>query len=231
MTSRQARVWVGVTALVTLVVAGAFALAGREDTRTPEAAATTAVAAPSASAAVPAPPVVVPGRPGEPAATRPAEQVRGATTPRWNSLDVWYVRMMIPHHQQALEMAALAPERAADARIRAVAMRIRAAQGPEVGLLRAWLSERDLPADVPGHDHGSMRGMQSAEAMRRLGDARGAAFDRLFVRMMSDHHRGAIVMSTDLLKVGVDQPMQEFATAVAVEQSAEITRMRALLTP
>ncbi|MFE9870924.1 DUF305 domain-containing protein [Micromonospora sp. NPDC005686] len=231
MTSRQARVWVGVTALVTLVVAGGFALTGREDTRTPEAVTTTAVAAPSVSAAASAPPVVVPGRPGEPAATRPAEQVRGATTPRWNNLDVWYVRMMIPHHEQALEMAALAPERAADARVRAVAERIRAAQGPEVGLLRAWLNTRDLPADVPGHDHGSMRGMQSAEAMRRLADARGATFDRLFVQMMSDHHRGAIVMSTDLLKVGVDQPMQEFATAVAVEQSAEITRMQALLTP
>ena len=232
MTSRQARVWVGVTALVTLVVVGALTLTGRDDdARTPEAAGTVAVAEPSASAAGSAPPVVVPGRPGEPAATRAAEQVRGASTPRFNSLDVWYVRMMIPHHEQALEMASFAPERAADARIRAVAERIRAAQGPEVGLLRAWLSTRDLPADVPGHDHGSMRGMQSAEAMRRLADARGAAFDRLFVQMMSDHHRGAIVMSTDLLKVGVDQPMQEFATAVAVEQSAEITRMQALLTP
>ncbi len=230
MTSRQARVWVGVTALVTLVVVGALTLTGRDDDpRTPEAAGTVAVAEPSASAVASAPPVVVPGRPGEPAATRAAEQVRGASTPRWNSLDVWYVRMMIPHHEQALEMATLAPDRAADPRIRAVAERIRAAQGPEVGLLRAWLSTRDLPADVPGHDHGSMRGMQSAEAMRQLADAKGAAFDRMFVRMMTDHHQGAIVMSTDLLKVGADQAMQEFATGVAVEQSAEITRMRALL--
>ncbi|RBI99119.1 DUF305 domain-containing protein, partial [Micromonospora provocatoris] len=63
MTSRQARVWVGVTALVTLVVVGAVTLTGRDDARTPEAAGTVAVAGPSASAAASAPPVVVPGRP------------------------------------------------------------------------------------------------------------------------------------------------------------------------
>ncbi|NED55205.1 DUF305 domain-containing protein, partial [Micromonospora aurantiaca] len=66
MTSRQARVWVGVTALVTLVVVGALTLTGRDDdARTPEAAGTVAVAEPSASAVASAPPVVVPGRPGE----------------------------------------------------------------------------------------------------------------------------------------------------------------------
>ncbi|MGC4892606.1 DUF305 domain-containing protein [Micromonospora sp. DT31] len=231
MTGRQARVWSAVTALVVFAVLGALALTGRED-----AAPTAAVASPSVAATpgtgqvAPAPPVLAPGRPGEPAVTGPAVPARDAA-PRWNSLDVWYVRMMIPHHEQALAMSALAPDRAADRRVRAVADRIRAGQAPEVGVLRAWLSNRGLPADVPGHDHGSMRGMQTSEAMRRLADARGAEFDRLFVQMMTDHHTGAVVMSTDLLKVGVDQAMQEFANAVAVEQTVEINRMRTLLVP
>ncbi|WFE35891.1 DUF305 domain-containing protein [Micromonospora sp. WMMD975] len=234
MTVRQARVWLPVTAFVALLATGGVALAGCDDTA-PAAArpsqSTTAPATTAPAPAVSAPPVLVPGRPGEPAATRAAGQVRDAASPRWNSLDVWYVRMMIPHHEQALEMAKLAPGRAADPRVRAVADRIRAAQGPEVGVLRAWLSTRDLPAEVTGHDHGTMRGMQSAESMRQLAGAHGAAFDRLFVRMMTAHHQGAVVISTDLLRVGADPAMQEFANGVAVEQTTEICRMRALLTP
>ncbi|MET8908019.1 DUF305 domain-containing protein [Micromonospora sp. NPDC004551] len=225
MTGRQGRVWLAVTVLVVLLVVGAVALAGRGEGRPAVASASPSVTA----SPVDAPPVVVPGRPGEPAATRPAQEVRDAAPPRYNGLDVWYVRMMIPHHQQAVEMATLAPDRAADPRVRAVADRIRAAQGPEIGVLRGWLGERDLPAEVPGHDHGSMRGMQSAEAMRQLAAARGAEFDRLFVRMMTAHHEGAVIMSTDLLKVGADQTLQEFANAVAVEQSAEIARLRELI--
>jgi uncharacterized protein (DUF305 family) len=181
------------------------------------------------SSTVDAPPVIVPGRPGEPAATRPGQEVRNAEPPRYNSLDVWFVRMMIPHHQQAVEMAALAPDRAADPRVRAVADRIRAAQGPEIGVLRGWLGTRGLPAEVPGHDHGTMRGMQSPEAIRQLAATRGAEFDRRFVRMMTEHHQGAVAMATDLLSVGADQTMQEFANAVATEQSAEIARMHDLL--
>ncbi|MFI2711106.1 DUF305 domain-containing protein [Micromonospora sp. NPDC018662] len=230
MTARQARVWLPVTALVALLVLGGLALTGRDDDTRPAAARPGPAASTTPAATGSAPPVLVPGRPGEPAATHDGARVRNAAPPRFNGLDVWYVRMMIPHHQQALEMATLAPDRAADPRVRAVADRIRAAQGPEVGLLRAWLSTRDLPAEVTGHDHATMRGMQSAEAMRQLAAARGAAFDSLFVRMMTAHHQGAVVMSTDLLKVGADQAMQEFANAVAVEQSAEIVRMRALLT-
>jgi uncharacterized protein (DUF305 family) len=72
-------------------------------------------------------------------------------------------------------------------------------------VLRGWLGARGLGADVPGHDHGAMRGMQPAEAMRQLAAARGAEFDRLFVRMMTAHHEGAVVMSTELLKVGADR--------------------------
>ncbi|MDG4800601.1 DUF305 domain-containing protein [Micromonospora sp. WMMD980] len=236
MTGRPARAWLPVTALAALLAIGGPALAGCDDDNPPAAdrparSAAATPATPSAAGTVSAPPVLVPGRPGEPAATRAAGQVRDAAQPRYNGLDVWYVRMMVPHHEQALEMAKLAPDRAADPRIRAVADRVRAAQGPEVGVLRAWLSTRDLPAEVAGHDHATMRGMQSAEAMRQLADAHGAAFDTLFVRMMTAHHEGAVVMSSDLLKVGVDQTMQEFATGVAVEQAAEIGRMRALVTP
>ncbi|MGN9778511.1 DUF305 domain-containing protein [Micromonospora sp. H33] len=207
-----------------LIVAVAVLRSGSDTDRTrpsPQAA--------TASSSTDGPSVVVPGRPGESAQVRPAEDVRATASPPHNTMDTWFVRMMIPHHEQALEMAALAPERAADPQIKALAERIRAGQRPEIDYLRSWLQARGLPAEVGGHDHGTMRGMQSPEAMRRLADARGADFDRLFVQMMSDHHAGAVEMATNLLKVGAEPLLLEFANSVAVEQNVEINRMRELL--
>ncbi|WP_025617810.1 DUF305 domain-containing protein [Salinispora cortesiana] len=182
----------------------------------------------TASSDGPGPSVIVPGRPGEPAQLRPADEVRATVTGAHNSLDTWYVRMMIPHHEQALEMSELAPGRAADPQVAALAARIRASQAPEIEVLRAWLEARNLPVEVPEHDHSTMRGMQSPEAMRRLAESRGVEFDRLFVEMMSDHHAGAVEMSIDLLKVGAEPVLLDFANSVAVEQNVEIGRMREL---
>ncbi|SCG41458.1 DUF305 domain-containing protein [Micromonospora coxensis] len=227
MTAPRGRTLLVVTVAVVVLVALALAL------RPTDRPGTVTVGATGRATPTPAPTdgpsVIVPGRPGESAVARPAHEVRDTAAPRYNSLDVWFVRMMIPHHQQALEMAQLAPDRAGSPQVRALAERIRGAQGPEIGMMRGWLSARGLAADVPGHDHGTMRGMQSPEAIRALTDARGAEFDRLFVRMMTDHHDGAVRMATDLLTVGVDQQLNEFATSVATEQAVEIARMRELV--
>ncbi|TDB77445.1 DUF305 domain-containing protein [Micromonospora sp. KC723] len=227
MTARRGRILLVVTLSAVLLAALGFTLRPT-DRRAAVSAGSTAVVSPP-PASVDGPPVIVPGRPGESAAARPAHEVRATAPPHYNSLDVWFVRMMIPHHEQALEMAQLVPDRAASPGIKAIAERIRGAQGPEIGMMRGWLDSRGLSAEVPGHDHGTMRGMQSPEAVRRLAAARGADFDRLFVRMMTEHHQGAVTMATDLLGVGADQQLNEFANSVATEQAVEIDRMRALL--
>lgn len=226
MTNRRARTLAIVTlALVLPLVVLVVLRSGGDDSRDPRPAAASGTATPAPTG----PPVIVPGRPGESSAVRPAEEVRDAAARPHNSMDVEFVRMMIPHHGQALAMAELAPDRAADPDVRAVADRIRASQGPEIGMMRGWLQARGLSEQVEGHDHGTMRGMQSPTAMDQLAAARGAEFDRLFVRMMTEHHRGAVEMATELLKVGADQTLSEFANAVATEQTVEIDRMRELL--
>ncbi|WP_329009669.1 DUF305 domain-containing protein [Micromonospora rifamycinica] len=225
MTGRRGRVLLAVTAAVAVLLTIGLAL--RPEDRPEPAAGRTA--APTPTLPTDAPAVIVPGRPGEPAVTRPAQQARDAGPPRYNTPDVWFVRMMIPHHQQALQMAELAPERAASAQVKAIAARIRGAQGPEIGLLRGWLDTRGLAADEPGHDHGGMRGMPSPAAIRQLTDARGTAFDRLFVQLMTAHHEGAVAMATELLSAGADQQLNEFANAVATEQAVEIARLRELV--
>jgi uncharacterized protein (DUF305 family) len=177
-------------------------------------------------------PVIVPGRPGESASVVPSDEIAAPDGSRYNSFDVWFVRMMIQHHQQAVQMAALAPSGAGSPQIRAIAERILVAQGPEITVLRAWLRTRGLGESGDqgtGHDHGTMRGMASPQAIRALANATGEAFDRMFVDLMSAHHQGAIDMCTDVLRVGADERIQELATNIAAEQQVEIVRMRELL--
>ncbi|MDQ7908805.1 DUF305 domain-containing protein [Phytohabitans sp. ZYX-F-186] len=171
-------------------------------------------------------PVVVPGRPGESASVIPSDQLPAPDGSLYNEADATFVRMMIPHHAQALEMAALATDRAGHPQIRAVASRITAAQKSEIAVFQAWLKARDLSADEAGHSHAGMKGMQSPEAIEGLAGLRGAAFDARFVDMMVAHHEGAIAMATDLLHSGRDERVGEMATGLLAEQQAEIARMR-----
>ncbi|SDZ45486.1 Uncharacterized conserved protein, DUF305 family [Micromonospora pattaloongensis] len=229
MNSSHRRILVigAVAAAVLAGGAGAYALTS---TSSRPATAPTVEASPTPTSTAP---VILPGRPGETATVKRGDEVAPAASPRYNTLDVWYLRMMIPHHTQALQMAALAPDRAADPKVLAVAERIKASQAPEILQMRAWLDARGLTLDDPkgGHDHGTMRGMQSPERMKELAAAKGAAFDRLFIAMMTEHHEGAIEMSTNVLKVGWDITIQELANSVATEQAVEIGRMGALLKP
>ncbi|MFY1694105.1 MULTISPECIES: DUF305 domain-containing protein [unclassified Solwaraspora] len=173
-----------------------------------------------------APPVIVPGRPGEESEIRPGTAIV-VDPPQYNTVDTWYVQMMIPHHTQAVQMAALAQTRTEDPGVRAFADRIRSGQAAEIDVLKGWLQVRGLPDG--DHDHATMPGMQTEAAIRDLAAARGTAFDRLFVTMMTDHHEGAVEMSHRVLTGGTDLAVEELATAIAAEQAAEITRMRDLV--
>ena len=146
MTGRRGRTLLAVT--VAAVVLLAVGLALRPDGgSTPAAAGRTAAPTPALPADAPA--VIVPGRPGEPAATRPAQDVRDTGAPRYNTLDVWFVRMMIPHHQQALAVGRARPRPGRRApRSRPSPPGSGRAQGPEIGLLRGWLDARGLAAEV-----------------------------------------------------------------------------------
>lgn len=221
-TRRRLAAVVGI-AVVVAVVATVVHLSGStaaDSTTLPGATASTTAGASSD------PPVILPGRPGEESEIRPGSQVT-IDPPQYNALDTWYVQMMIPHHNQAVQLATLAVTRADSPGIRAFADRIRSGQSAEIDVLRNWLQERDLP--VGDHDHQTMPGMQTEQAVRELATSRGADFDRRFVEMMSEHHQGAIDMSTRVLVGGSDLTIEELATAIAAEQAIEIDRLRDLI--
>lgn len=178
------------------------------------------------------PDVVVPGAPGETARVLPGAEAAQRRTPvPVSPADVEFVTRMIPHHRQALEMVALAPGRAADPRVRALAERIEAVQGPEIAVMEAWLERQEHFVDGHG-GHGvehSMPGMATPAQLDALAAATGPEFDRLFVELMTAHHRGAIVMADDVGVTGTDLTVAEIARDVAVTQAVEIDRMRSLL--
>jgi uncharacterized protein (DUF305 family) len=185
-------------------------------------------AAPASSSAPPPVAVVIPGRPGESASVTDSDRVRAPDGSTYNSIDATFVQMMIAHHQQAVTMADLAPGRAANPQLAALAARISAAQKPEIAVLRNWLKQRRLPESDPAHDHATMPGMQTPAEVTALTAATGADFDRRFVAMMTAHHKGAQQMAGDVLRGGTDLLLSEMANEMAVEQGSEIRRMEQL---
>ncbi|GAA2893523.1 DUF305 domain-containing protein [Streptosporangium fragile] len=172
-------------------------------------------------------PVIVPGRPGEAARTvSPAEAATLVPTPTPNAADVTYVRDMIVHHRQALDMAALAPTRAENSRLKSLASRIRDSQAPEIQFMTTWLQQQGLTA--PGHHarHEGMPGMATPEQIEALKAASGKDFDRLFLQLMIAHHQGALKMSEQVLTGGSHLRIEELANDVTATQSAEIRRMQ-----
>ncbi|MGN9783655.1 DUF305 domain-containing protein [Nonomuraea sp. ZG12] len=176
-------------------------------------------------------PVIAPGRPGEEARTlSPGEAATAVPKPTANAADVKYVQDMIVHHQQALDMSILVPNRAASAKIKALASRITDTQGPEIQFMRTWLQEQGQR--VPDHHaaHEGMPGMATPEQLDKLKAASGQAFDGQFLELMTAHHQGAIKMSELVLTGGSHIRIEELANDIAVTQLAEIRRMRQIQT-
>jgi uncharacterized protein (DUF305 family) len=148
--------------------------------------------------------------------------------------DVRFMSAMIGHHTQGLVMARLASTHGASAAVRRLAERILNGQQDEIASMRQWLADRGLPLprdNQPEHAH-RMPGMLTGAQMKELADARGPAFDRLFLTYMIQHHRGAVTMVRELFATAgavQDETVFKFASDVQVDQSTEIARMERML--
>ncbi|POM25482.1 hypothetical protein BTM25_41300 [Actinomadura rubteroloni] len=152
-----------------------------------------------------------------------------ATTAAHNAQDVMFAQMMIPHHRQAVEMAGLAARRASSPQVKDLASRIAAAQDPEITKMSGWLATWKEPTSMPSMNHGSMDGMMSGQDMKALAELTGKAFDRKFLTMMIEHHRGAVVMAQTEQRSGADPAARALAASIITTQTAEIATMRTLL--
>jgi uncharacterized protein (DUF305 family) len=184
------------------------------------------------------PVVVQPGAPGKPTKKLPPSTT--ATLPPSSRADVEFMRGMIMHHSQAVEMTALISSHTANKDLRTLGARISSSQSSEIRLMERWLAARGEPAtmtEMPSmnmshHSMPLMPGMLTPEQIEALRKAKNSEFDHLFLAGMIQHHNGALMMVKDLFDTagaGQDAELFDFATDADNTQRAEIRIMQAIL--
>lgn len=170
--------------------------------------------------------------------------------PAEGSAEAGFARDMSTHHAQAVQMAELIRTRTEDAELRTIAADIALTQQAQIGWMSGWLDVWRLPAHSSAdpmawmHDDGvgamamddggtadavPMPGMAAGAEVARLRDAEGVAAERLFLRLMIDHHRGGVDMAEAVLERSDNVQVRRLAEAIVVSQEAEITALRELL--
>jgi uncharacterized protein (DUF305 family) len=140
-----------------------------------------------------------------------------------NATDRAFVAGMIPHHEQAIEMAKMAQYEAQSQFVRGLADDIVAAQSEEIGLMKridGELADDGVEVGDLGMS-GQMMGMESQ--MSALESAH--PFDREFVDMMIAHHQGAIRMAQVEIEEGQNDQLVALANRIDAAQSNEIHEM------
>ncbi|OXS79658.1 DUF305 domain-containing protein [Kocuria marina] len=217
------------TTLTTLALASALALAGcgtsGEETAGEAPETTTSAAAGTGSTGT---------------ATATPSTSAQAVTEEHNDADTMFAQMMIPHHEQAVQMSeVMLAKDDLDPDIEALANKIVAAQGPEIDQLKTMLETWGEPTSMEsggmeGMDHGSdsgagMEGMMTEEQMQELEAAEGTEAAEMYLTMMTAHHRGAIDMAQEEVAEGQNPQAIEMAQKVIEDQEAEIQEMERLL--
>ncbi len=156
-----------------------------------------------------------------------------AQAPKHNAADVSFAQKMIPHHQQALDMAAMVPSRTTNRDVIVTAKHIAMDQQAQIDTLQGLLQQWGEPAapDHMGHGGMGMDGMVDAATMDRLPALTGAEFDELWLRSMITHHQGAVAMAQPEIAQGENPTAVKMAKVIVDWQQLEIGRMHAMLGP
>jgi uncharacterized protein (DUF305 family) len=163
--------------------------------------------------------------------------------PGHNDIDVDFAQMMVVHHRQAVDMAALATDHTTNPAVLGLAQSISTAQASEIDTLTAKLQEwgEDVPDEIPMEDMdmsemdhegigmGFMMGSVNADQIAKLAAKEGQAFDVAFLKLMRTHHGGAISMAYSEGINGENEELVELAQTIQDDQMAEVDQIQELL--
>lgn len=154
-------------------------------------------------------------------------QVGPDVSASFSSMDIMFAQMMIPHHQQALDMGFIALAKSQNEDVLQLATEISSEQEPEIAIMRSWLSASGAEDDM-GHGGHGMDGMLTEEQMAALLNSSGSEFDELFLQGMIAHHEGAIDMTRMIINSS-NPEVKALAEAIVSSQLEQIAHMRTLL--
>lgn len=140
--------------------------------------------------------------------------------------DVMFAQMMIPHHQQAVEMAEIALKKAPGSALTRLSREIISAQKREMNEMKFWLKVSKASEEM--HHSMPMKGMLSEQDFKKLRSLTGTKFQKLYTTLMIEHHEGAIEM-VSLLKKSKNKEAQKLGQTILRDQKAEINVMKNLL--
>ena len=183
------------------------------------------------------PPIVQPGAPGQETKDIDPDTASDIADTSFTPDDVEFMQGMIIHHHQAMVMSDMAEDRTNSNPVLDLAGRIKVTQDDEIDFMQNWLRDRGENAPNPEkqndmHAHHNMSGMATPEELEELRKNKSTNFDRLFLKLMINHHDGAIKMVDKLRKQrgsAYDPILNEFASDVVNDQAVEIERMNYLL--
>ncbi len=145
----------------------------------------------------------------------------------YTGADIMFLQMMIPHHQQAIDISNLAMKSSQDAELIELAKIIARDQAAEIKQMKAWLTDAGASEDM-GHSMDGMGGMLSDDELAALSAATGKEFDVLWLKGMTEHHDGAIHM-TQMIEDAQNADIKAFGTKVIKDQSEQIDQMKKML--
>ncbi|WP_051797064.1 DUF305 domain-containing protein [Catenuloplanes japonicus] len=184
-------------------------------------AATTLTLALAACGTAPATPTADP--------TPPAGTNVAANTGEHNDNDVMFLQMMVNHHEQGVEMARIAAEKAGSDQLKTLAAAVVATQTDEVTTMKSWLTSwgkaDSADTDINLHaDHGGLPAT-SDEEIESLRSAAGADFDTTFLALFTGHQHNAVEMAKTEAAEGVNPDAKALAKSIDESRTAQIQLM------
>ncbi|MFF5233535.1 DUF305 domain-containing protein [Dactylosporangium sp. NPDC000521] len=165
----------------------------------------------------------------------PAGSASAATGEDFNSIDVMFAQMMVPHNRRGVEIARLAKDRPVRAEVKTMAIAIEATQNEEIEMMSGWLRKWKQPAtaDPSAHaahaGHGGVVPERTEAEINALRDTPDAEFERKFINLLIANQDDAIQLASMETSGGVNEAAKEFANKVKLSRNGEISLLRGYL--